>query len=90
MKIQGEEIIINAQDFQISDSGIKLDIQGSTFIVSPIEISDSFEIVPINKSPKIRYSGNTPIFLTDNNKVRKFLFKVFFCYQKILWLTFIS
>ena len=84
MSIQREEIIINVQDFQISDSGIKLVIQGSTFLSSPIEISDSFEIVPINKSPRVQYSGNTTILLIDSNIVRKFLFKLYFVIKRFL------
>ena len=84
MSIQGEEIIINVQDFQISDSGINLDIQASTFITSPIERTDSLNILLINKSPVIQYSGNTTILLTDSNIVRKMLFKVFFVLSKLL------
>ena len=84
MSIQEEEIVINAQDLQITDNSIKLIWKASTNTVPSLDNLSSFEIALINKPPIVKYSGDTPIFITDNNIVSKILFIV--VSEMIFWI----
>ena len=61
--------MISAQNFQVSNDSIKLTCHASTVTVPSIENSTYVEIVIINQSPIIQYSGDPIIILIDKNLV---------------------
>ena len=69
VSIEDEEVVINAQDFQISNSSIGLTLNASTITIPSIESSTHLEIIIINESPVVQYSGDSVIILKDQDIV---------------------
>ena len=69
VSIEDEEVVINAQDFQISNSSIGLTLHASTITIPSIESSTHLEIIIINESPVVQYSGDSVIILKDQDIV---------------------